>query len=140
LTDPRDLAATHAAAFTQARPWSAAEFETLLASPFVFLCGDARAFALVRVVADEAELLTIATHPDHQRKGLARALMEAWQAEAARRGATRAFLDVAADNAPAEALYLACGYVRTGLRRAYYARPDGPAADAILMARDLTPG
>ena len=134
------MAAVHAAAFTRERSWSAAEFEDLLASPFVFATGDARAFALVRVVADEAELLTIATDPAHRRRGLARALMEAWQAEAARRGATRAFLEVAADNAGAMALYRAAGFAETARRRVYYARRDGPAVDAVIMSRALTIG
>lgn len=130
------MALVHAAA-TDDRPWSEDEFASLLDSPGCFATGDARAFALVRVILDEAELLTIATHPDHRRQGLARALMVAWQAEAARRGATRAFLEVAADNAPARTLYDTCGYEVTGLRRGYYRRPAGPAADAVLMARTL---
>jgi len=134
---PADMAATHAAAFTQSRPWRAEEFADLLTMSGTFACGDARCFALIRVIADEAELLTIATHPDHQRQGLARALMTAWQAEAATRGAARAFLEVAADNPGAIALYDACGYQRVGLRRGYYPRPQAPASDAILMARTL---
>ena len=104
------------------------------------LLEDARAFALIRVVADETELLTIATHPAHQRQGLARALMAGWLAEAAQRGARRAFLEVAHDNAPARALYGACGFAECGLRRGYYARPDSPAADAVVMARPVTAG
>jgi ribosomal-protein-alanine N-acetyltransferase len=131
------MAAAHAAAFTQSRPWSAAEFTSLLESPLVFAAGDTRAFALVRVIADEAELLTIATHPDFQRRGLARALMDQWQAEAAARGAASGFLEVAADNSAALALYEACGFETSGLRRGYYKRADGTAADAVLMQRPL---
>jgi len=134
------MAAIHAAAYRQGRPWSEAEFRDLIAAPLVFALGDARAFALIRVVADETELLTIATHPAHQRQGLARALMAGWQAEAAQRGARRAFLEVAHDNAPARALYGACGFAECGLRRGYYARPDSPAADAVVMARPVTAG
>ena len=134
------MAATHAAAFRQARPWSGDEFRDLIASPLVFALGDARAFALIRVVADETELLTIATHPAHQRQGLARALMAEWLAEAARREARHAFLEVAQDNAPARALYASCGFTDCGRRRGYYDRPDGPAADAVVMARALTEG
>lgn len=134
---PRDMAAIHQAAFTQSRAWSEAEFASLLSPPLCFACGDARGFALVRVVADEAELLTIATHPDHQRKGIARAVMEAWQAEAHSRGATRAFLEVAADNSPAIGLYVAQGYIRDGLRRGYYQRKGRNPVDALLFSRNL---
>lgn len=101
------------------------------------MTGDARCFALVRVVADEAELLTIATRPDQQRRGLARGCMAAWMAEAAARGAAQAFLEVAEDNAPARALYARLGFAETGRRRGYYGRDGAPAVDAIVMARAL---
>jgi len=127
------MAATHAAAFTQSRPWSADEFVTLLEHPLCFATGDARCFALVRVVADEAELLTIATDPNHQRQGLARTCMGDWQAAAQARGAVRGFLEVAGDNSPAIALYRSCGFEIAGHRRGYYRRPGYPAVDALLM-------
>ena len=50
------------------------------------------------------------------------------------------FLEVAAGNAGAIALYQASGFRRIGLRPAYYACPDGTRADAVLMARNLTSG
>ncbi|MGR3760412.1 GNAT family N-acetyltransferase [Roseobacteraceae bacterium NS-SX3] len=135
--DPAALAATHRAAFTQSRPWSADEFAALLGSPLTFAAGDTRCFALARVVADEAELLTIATRLGHQRQGLARAVMAAWQAEAARRGAAKAFLEVAEDNAPALALYRGCGYLEAGRRPGYYPRAGAMPAAALLMRRPL---
>ncbi|GAB4551164.1 MAG: GNAT family N-acetyltransferase [Ruegeria sp.] len=131
------MAETHAAAFTQSRPWSASEFADLAAGRFTHVLGNKSAFALFQVIGDEAELLTIATHPDHQRQGLARALMQSWQARAAELGARRAVLDVAADNAAAIALYQSCGYARCGLRRAYYRRPGADNVDAIVMERTL---
>lgn len=131
------MARAHKAAFTQSRPWNAGEFASLLESPLTFAIGDARCFALVRVIADEAELLTIATHPEHQRQGLARQIMDIWQQEAAARGATEAFLEVAADNLPAQTLYEANGFAECGRRAGYYARKDAPAVDAVLMRRTL---
>lgn len=134
---PAEMAATHAVAFPHERPWSTTEFATLLAQDTCLAAGDARCFALVRVVADEAELLSIATDPTHRRQGLARTVMQAWMTEAAARGATRAFLEVAADNAAATALYQACGFVPCGQRRGYYRRVSRPPVDALLMARTL---
>jgi len=133
-----DMAETHAAAFTQSRPWTASEFSDLMAQRHCFAFGDSRCFALIRVVADEVELLTIATNPGFQRQGLARHCMDLWQSEAVKLGATRAFLDVAADNLPALELYLACGFEPCGNRPEYYPRATGTAVDAILMARALT--
>ena len=137
---PQHMARLHAAAFTQARPWSETEFTELLDSPLCFAVGGPDSFALVRVIADEAELLTIATNPARQRCGLGRACMLAWQKQARLRGATRAFLEVAADNHAAGALYESCGYAPVGLRKAYYERSNGPAVDALVLAHDLGTG
>jgi ribosomal-protein-alanine N-acetyltransferase len=131
------MAALHAAAMTTPRPWSADEFAALLATPGAFATGDDRAFAVGRVVLDEAELLTIATHPGHRRRGLGRAALAAFESEARARGAAIAHLEVAAENAPAIALYDVAGYRRTGLRRGYYRSADGAPVDAVLMAKAL---
>lgn len=132
---PDMLATLHAAAFTQSRPWSASEFADLLASRFSFVTSDDQSFALGRVIADEAELLTIATHPSAQRKGLGRARLAAFEDMARARNATTAFLEVAIDNPAAIALYTAQGYIQTARRKGYYARPDGQTVDALIMSK-----
>lgn len=139
MTDPNALAATHAAAFDDTRAWGADEFAALLQGRGVFLVGDPICFALGRVIADEAELLTLATLPDRQRQGLARTCLAAWLAEARRLGAARAFLEVASDNDAARTLYVAAGFVETGRRRGYYLRHDGSRADALVMQCLLDP-
>lgn len=131
------MARLHKAAFVEERPWSEAEFATLLDQPTVFAIGSAQAFALVRVAADEAELLTIATDPAHQRQGLATQLMTDWHTEAARRGARRALLEVAEDNISARALYHRTGYSEFFRRQEYYRTAGGAYVDAILMDRPL---
>jgi [ribosomal protein S18]-alanine N-acetyltransferase len=131
------MADLHAVAFTQPRPWSRAEFADLLETPGCFATGSTDCFALVRVTLDEAELLTIATRPACLRQGLARACMIQWQASAHDRGATRAFLEVAADNAPAIALYESTGFAPCGTRTGYYRRENAHAVDALVMARPL---
>lgn len=133
------MATTHAAAFTRSRPWAASEFTDLLQHPGCFAVGDRNCFALVRVVLDEAELLTIAARPEFRRQGLARACMVHWQAIAHTRGATRAFLEVAANNSAAFSLYQSGGYETCGLRPGYYSRPDGNPVDGVVMARALGP-
>lgn len=131
------MAETHAAAFLTSRPWSAAEFTGLLRHSGSFCAGNTDCFALARVILDEAELLTIATHPDRRLQGLARACMADWQAIAHQRGAVRAFLEVAADNQAAIALYQACGFETCGLRRGYYRRGRDAPVDAMVMQRRL---
>lgn len=132
------MAAIHARAFAgQGRAWTAAEFAGLAQSPHVFAVGDAEAFALGRVAADEAELLTLATDPNHRRQGRARACLAAFEAEARARGACAAILEVAADNAAALALYRPAGYVQTACRKRYYPRGHGHAADALILRKSL---
>jgi ribosomal-protein-alanine N-acetyltransferase len=133
---PDALASVHAAAFAPERPWSAAEFAGLLASPGALLLGDGRAILLARVTLDEAEVLTLATDPAHRRQGLARDLVLRFHDEAARRGAARAVLEVAESNVAARALYEGAGYKAVGRRPAYYARA-GEALAALVLARAL---
>jgi len=95
--------------------------------------------AIIRVAADEAELLTIAVEPARRLRGLGSALLAEVIAAAAAGGATRLFLEVAADNAPGLALYRSRGFTEVGRRRGYYPRADA-RADALIMARHLDPG
>lgn len=128
------LADLHLRCFgTHPRPWSAAEIEDLLASPLNFLLTAPHGFLIGRTIADEAELLTLAVAPDARRQGVASGLLGEFRATSQTRGAVEAFLEVASDNAAAQALYLADGWAQVGQRRNYYA----PGIDAILMRRVL---
>jgi ribosomal-protein-alanine N-acetyltransferase len=135
---PQDLARLHARAFVTPRPWTAAEFAGFLADPLSFLLteGDA-AFLLGRAVAGEAELLTLATAPEARRRGLGRRLVARFLYQARLRGAGAAFLEVAADNAPALGLYTAAGFAPAGRRPGYYLSPQGQAVDALVLRRVL---
>ena len=145
-------------------PWCEQDFTDLLETPGTFLTpwpspfskyanGGARGgetpshstaetaqslqgFALGRIILDEAELLTLAVDPSHQRQGLGQALLAGFEAEANARGARTAFLEVAATNTAARALYERAGWVETGRRTAYYAATPA-RIDAILMTRAL---
>lgn len=132
------MAVLYAAAFPAARPWSSREIAALIEGPGGFAVSEGQGFALGRTMADEAELITIAVAPEARRLGRGRALLAAFEGEARVRGASTAFLEVAADNIPALALYRAAGWSETGRRKGYYARAGG-AVDAITMAKTLTP-
>lgn len=135
---PARMAAIHACAFTDHRPWSEAEFATLLADRQVFsLAQGPDCFALGRVVLDEAELLTIATDPAAQRQGLARGCLNRFLTDCAARGAARVFLEVDAANLPALALYRTAGFTEAGRRKGYYRHADGKRSDAIVMGKPL---
>ncbi len=87
---------------------------------------------LWRGVLDEAEILTIAVLPPWRRTGLGSRMLAAAMAAAAASGAIHMFLEAAADNTAALALYDRHGFRRTGLRKGYYA-----GVDAVTMACPL---
>ena len=136
---PEFLAALHARCFVTPPPWTVAGFRALLADPQVFLAVAANAggFVLGRVVVGEAEVLTLAVDPLRRRKGLALDLMTAFESEARARGATEAFLEVAEDNAPARALYAACGWQQRGRRPRYFRNTAGEPVAALILCKSL---
>jgi ribosomal-protein-alanine N-acetyltransferase len=133
------MAALHARVFTVPRPWTRSEFAEMLQSLHVFAVTAADGFGMVRVTADESELLTLAVAPEVRRRGVGRSLLQQAIERAAMRGAVTMYLEVAADNAPALALYLSGGFVQTGRRPGYYHAPDGGRTDALVLARALPP-
>ena len=118
--------------------WTAADWERLLESPGTeraWVATDQQAqlagFLLCRVIdAAEAEVLDLAVDPPQRRRGVARALLDAFFAGHA--GET--FLEVRASNQPAIALYRQAGFLATGSRRAYY---HSPVENAVVMRRSV---
>lgn len=129
---PQELSAIHTAAFKDARPWSTQEFEQLLANPHTHLFSCERGFALVQLIAGEAELLTLAVHPDDQGNGHGHTLMYNWMQALS---PADMFLEVAEDNAAAIRLYTTCGFAEIARRNSYYARKSGIYVDAIIMRK-----
>ncbi|MCG3266776.1 GNAT family N-acetyltransferase [Yoonia sp. I 8.24] len=134
---PHALAQLHAAAFTQTRAWSEAEFTTLLQQPGAILSAQEFCFALLRVTLDEAEVLTIATAPDQRRKGHAARILSQVEASAQKSGATTVFLEVAEDNHAAISLYTKAGYAQVGRRPNYYTPKDGAPIAALVLQKQF---
>jgi ribosomal-protein-alanine N-acetyltransferase len=135
------LAELHRRCFDQGG-WSPAEMLALIdafgAFALIAIAEDEPAgLALARVVADEGEVLALGVLPDSRRRGIGGALLSALSLRCAARGAARIFLEVACDNAAAQALYLSGGFVAVGRRSGYYARADGSAADGLILANTL---
>ena len=55
------------------------------------------------------------------------------------RGAEDVFLEVAADNKAARALYASAGYQEAGHRKSYYNGPKGQKVDALVLRKKLIP-
>lgn len=119
------------------QPWREATLTGHLAQPgtlalIVEADGEPLGFVMARVVDEECEILNLGVLPDHRRRGLGRRLLHALF-EAVPAG--RCFLEVAADNGPAQALYAAEGFAAVARRPGYYVR-DGRRVDALVMRRD----
>lgn len=134
---PEAMAALHQRCLTVPRPYTVREFAGFSAAPDCIIVGDDLGFAVGRVAADEAELLTIVIDPGQQRQGRARVLMQEFEARARQSGVSCAFLEVAEQNAAARGLYHSMGYTESGRRRGYYRHPDGHREDAIVMQKPL---
>jgi ribosomal-protein-alanine N-acetyltransferase len=120
-------------------PWSAQSFRDALRNGHFYLAvrdgaeliGYGGLAVLARPPSAEAEIHTMAVHPDYQGHGLGSRLLTGLLAEADAIAAT-VFLEVRTDNEPARALYRGAGFEQIGIRRNYY-RPSG--ADAFTMRR-----
>ena len=121
-------------------PWPPSEMAKLLAMPgsltITALEGEEPvAFVLVRTAADEAEIITIATRPFAQRRGIAKKLLTGLSSQLARQAIASVFLEVAAGNQAARGLYEKCGFATVASRAKYYANRD----DALVMRRTIVP-
>jgi [ribosomal protein S18]-alanine N-acetyltransferase len=131
------LAQLHAACFKQG--WSVASFEQLLAVPGTFgliACQETThvGFALARVAADEAEILSVGVCDAARRRGVATQILVEAAGRSAAAGAAKLFLEVGRENAAALALYRKLGFRQVGCRAAYY--NDG-SGDGLTMRADL---
>jgi len=93
-------------------------------------------FAAYRRVIDEAELLNLAVHPEHQQQGVGRALLDEGSKRLLRMGAKRILLEVRASNKPAQKLYFSMGFAIRSLRKDYYRDPQD---DALVLSMELYP-
>ncbi|MEZ5945370.1 MAG: ribosomal protein S18-alanine N-acetyltransferase [Hyphomonas sp.] len=123
-------------------PWSAVAFrgmllDTTILSLGIEIDGELAGFVTAQTVAGEADILTVATAPEHRRKGLAASLIRALVSRLGERGIARITLEVAEDNAGARALYAAEGFTVDGHRPRYYTAGRDVPVDAILMSRKL---
>lgn len=83
------------------------------------------------VVAEEMHLLNLAVHPDHRRRGIARALLTQALDQGRTHNVSVVWLEVRPSNDAALALYQAFGFKKVGLRPRYY---NDNGEDALIYA------
>jgi tRNA threonylcarbamoyladenosine biosynthesis protein TsaB len=96
--------------------------------------GTLTGFVVVRVAADEMEILNLMVNPSARRQKIASRLIAAAYAHAEKAGVKRIYLEVRESNAKARAFYLAQGFEEHGRRKNYYAEP---AEDALTLGKKL---
>ena len=119
-------------------PWSRSMFASELAKPTSICLGAFEGRDLVGYVinsryVDAWHVMNVAVDPDHQRRGIATALLERLfevTRDDERRGYT---LEVRVSNEDAIGLYEKLGFESRGIRRGYY---TDNREDALIMWRD----
>lgn len=122
--------------------WTRNQCLGILALPGVWLTiatldGVPAGFALCRLIADEAELLLLATVPAMRRRGVAAALLRSVIADSAGQGARKLHLEVREGN-DAIKLYQGTAFIKVGERRDYYRGMTGQSFHAFTYSRELT--
>jgi len=140
LRDAARLAQLHGASFH--RGWGEGEFETMLRERNTLvhrlqLGRKTVGFAVSRIGADEAEILSIAVDAAYRGRGWSRNLLLTHLGHLAGRGARRIFLEVEENNHPARRLYRRAGFREVGKRPGYYQQGRDHAATALVLRRDL---
>ncbi len=125
----------------QSAQWQAADYERLAgdAGGLILVAqshktGATIGFLAARVMGEEAELYNLAVAETQRHRDVGRSLVHEFHRRLAVAGVIQVSCEVRASNAAALNLYRAFGYVRSGLRRGYYAS-DGE--DALLLQCDL---
>jgi [ribosomal protein S18]-alanine N-acetyltransferase len=141
LRDAARLAQLHGASFH--RGWGEAEFEVMLRERNTLvhrlkLGRKVIGFAVSRMAADEAEILSIAIDADQRGRGLSRNLLLTHLGHLAGRGVRSIFLEVEENNQPARRLYEWAGFGVVGRRESYYQQAGREQLNALLMRRDLS--
>lgn len=139
--DARVMSRLHRASFH--RGWGVPEFEAMLAERNTLVHRLRRGrevigFAVSRLGADEAEILSIAIAEGQRGRGLSREFLMTHLGHLAGRGVRTVFLEVEENNQPARRLYERTGFAVVGRRERYYAEADGKHLNALVMRRDLS--
>jgi ribosomal-protein-alanine N-acetyltransferase len=143
------IAALHAESFTglaAGQVWDAKAVAEIMAMPGAYgllasvgtgASAAPAGFLLGLNVAGTGEILSVGIARAWRRRGGARLLLRAAMERASAAAIDRLFLEVAEDNDAARALYAAEGFAPIARRPAYYRRPQGPSATALVLARDF---
>lgn len=93
-------------------------------------------YCIYNIVFEIAEILRIATCPNHQKKGVAQKLMNEFIQLCQTHDAERILLEVRANNTPAICFYQKNGFYQIDVRKNYY-QDDKVKIDALILQKDI---
>lgn len=128
------LSTIHAQCFEKA--WTEAEMFSLLSLPTTIGWLTEQGFLLCSHVTDEMEILTIGVLPAFRQQGVGFRFLQNLFDYAAEKQVKRIFLEVSADNKPAQRLYQKAGFTQTGMRKNYYKTATG-FTNALCLTKTL---
>ena len=119
-------------------PWSeksiASELENALSLWLVAVEGDdVIGYVGSQTVLGWSDMMNVAVHPDHRRRGVGEKLVIALEEALKAQESTCLTLEVRASNDPARTLYEKLGFVEVGRRKNYYRNPK---EDALIMRKE----
>ncbi len=119
-------------------PWSEESVAGELKNQFSFWLvaeddGVVTGYIGCQIAYPEVDVMNVAVHPDHRRRGIAAILVEALTDHLRRLDCTCLSLEVRASNDPAIALYEKMGFETVGRRPNYYRHPK---EDALIMRKE----
>ncbi len=121
-------------------PWTRGNFADSLAAGYsAWVCrigGELVGYAVIMMVLDEAHLLNISVDQSRHGMGFGARLLRHAMAVARTLGARTLLLEVRPSNTRALQLYQHFGFVRIGLRKAYYPAHEG-REDALVLTHSL---
>ena len=138
MTDAHVDAVADLEAICFADPWSANSVASELTNPLSCWLVALEADTVVgyigsQTVMGETDMMNVAVHPDHRRKGIAVSLIHALVQKLKECESHCLTLEVRASNAPAIALYEKLGFAEAGRRRNYYRNPK---EDALILRKE----
>lgn len=119
-------------------PWSVLSILSELHNPLSLWLiavenGDVLGYVGSQSVLGEADMMNLAVHPAHRRKGIGQMLITKLVEALTKQDVHCLTLEVRASNNPAIALYTRMGFVQVGLRRNYYCNPR---EDARILRKE----
>lgn len=127
------------ASYPHGSPWTKEQWQTDVALPHsqYFLWeddGQVLGFLACHLVLSEIEIMQVAVHPAHQKKGLAQQLIQTLTNFAQKSEVDSIFLEVRESNHAAKQAYEKNGFEAIGVRKNYYYYPT---ENAVIMLKKV---